>query len=172
MAYPADRRGNGRRGWRRWALPVSLALNLAAAGVIGGALIKGPPPPAPVPGPALWRYARALPEPYRRDLGQALRASRGDWIGPREALRGQQAALAAALTADPFDPKAIAAVLQQQTQVTEDLSGRGINLLLDQIARMTPDERQAYAAALRADRGPGPRPDHGPDRNAPNPKAP
>ena len=161
----------GWRGWRRWALPVSLGLNLIAAGVIGGALIKGPPPPAPMPGPALWRYARALPDPYRHDLGQALRASRGDWSGPREALRGQQAALAAAVTVEPFDPKAVAAVLTRQTQVTDDLAGRGVGLLLEQIGRMTPAERAAYAEALRNDRGPGPRPDRDHDGGGPRPGA-
>jgi len=157
----------------RWALPVSLGLNLVAAGLIGGALIKGPPPPAPVPGPALWRYARALPDPYRHDLGQALRASRGDWAGPREALRGQQAALAAALTAEPFDPKAVVTVLTRQTQVTDDLAGRGVGLLLDQIGRMDAAGRAAYAEALRSDRGPGPRPNRdGPGGPAPEVKAP
>jgi uncharacterized membrane protein len=150
----------------RWALLVSLGLNLVAAGVIGGALIKGPPP-APVTGPALWRYARALPDPYRHDLGQALRASRGDWAGAREALRGQQAALAAALTAEPFDPKAVEAVLTRQTQVTDDLAGRGVGLLLAQIGRMDPSGRAAYAEALRNDRGPGHRPDRDDDRARP-----
>ena len=139
---------------------------------VGGALLKGPPPPAPVRASPSSSTPARCPSPYRRDLGQTLRASRGDWIGPREALRGQQAALAAALSADPFDPKA-SRRSSRQTEVTEELSKRGIDLLLDQIARMTPDERQAYAAALRADRGPGPRPDHGPaDRDGPNPKAP
>ena len=151
MTAPEPRR----RRWMTWALVASLGLNLAAAGLIGGALIKGPPPPE-VPGIALWRYAHALPEPYRRDLGTAVRASSGDWSGPREALRGQQAALAAALTAEPFDAGAVATVLQRQTEIMGELSRRGVDMLMAQIARMTPPERAAYAAALRAD--PGPRP--------------
>ncbi len=169
MTGTGDGDDRGGRGWLRWVLPVSLGLNLVAAGVIGGALIKGPPPPAPIPGPALWRYARALPDPYRHDLGQALRASRGDWAGPREALRGQQAALAAALTAEPFDRKAVEAVLTRQTQVTDALAGRGVGLLIEQVDRMDPAERAAYAEALLSDRGPGPRPDHDRDRDGPRP---
>ena len=89
------------RPWLKWALVASLGLNLVFAGLVAGAVFRGPPPP---PMPGLWHYARALPEPYRRDLGRALRDSRDDWIGPREALRAQQAAMAAALTAEPFEP--------------------------------------------------------------------
>ena len=148
-----------RRRWMRWALVASLGLNLAAVGLIGGALVKGPPP-GPLPGVAPWHYARALPDPYRRDLGRALRASRRDWIGPREALRGQREALVAALTAEPFDPAALAAVLTEESRLTGDLSARGSALLVAQIERMSPDERARYAAALtegrrgrRGDRG-------------------
>ena len=119
----------------------------------------------PDAGPALWHYARALPEPYRHDLGQALRASRGDWIGPREALRGQRRPLAAALTAEPFDPDAVAAVLTQQTQVTGDLSARGRR------AAARPDRpdvagraRRLCRGARSADRDRGPPRAAGPDR--------
>lgn len=152
-----------RRRWQTWALVASVALNLAFAGLIGGAIVKGPPP-GPFPG--LWQYGRALPEPYRGDLGRALRDSRKEWIGAREALGGQRAALAAALTADPFDPAAVAALLQGAGRVTEALSARASTLLMQQIDRMTPEDRAAYAAALRAardDRGPpGPRDHPGP----------
>jgi uncharacterized membrane protein len=138
--------------WLKWALVASLGLNLAVLGVIGGAILKGPPP-GPMPGIALWHYAHALPDPYRRDLGRALRESRRDWIGPREALRNQRPALAAALTAEPFDPAAVEAVLAQETRLTDELAARGTRLLLAQIQRMTPEERAAYAAALTERRG-------------------
>ena len=78
----------------KWALIGSLGLNLALAGLILGAIAKGPPPPPPPGG--LWFYGRSLPEPYRGDLGRALRDNRGDWAGPREALSDQRAAFAAA----------------------------------------------------------------------------
>ena len=144
----------GRRSWIKWALVASLGLNLAAAGVIGGALLKGPPPPAP--GFALWHYARALPEPYRRDLGRALRENRDAWAGPREALRGEQAAVATALAAEPFQPQSVSEALGRQTAITDELAQRGAELLVEQIGRMSPEERATYAEALRADRGPGP----------------
>ena len=104
MAEPAPR-----RSWMRWALVASLGLNLVFVGLIAGALIKGPPAP-PVPG--IGHYVRALPEASRRDLGEALRASRPDWSGMREACARREA-LAAALTAEPFEPAAVAALLEE-----------------------------------------------------------
>jgi uncharacterized membrane protein len=135
----------------KWALVASLAVNLAFAGLVAGALIKGPPR-APWPGIALWHYARALPDPYRHELGRTLRENRREWMGPREALRGQRDALAAALTAEPYAPAAVAELLQREAQLTGELSARGAALLLAQIERMSPEERSAYAIALTAER--------------------
>lgn len=154
----------------RWVLIGSLCLNLALAGVIAGALLTGPPGPPPPPG--LWNYARAMPDPYRRDLARALRDSRGDWNGPREALRGQREALADALSADPYDPVVVAEVVTREPRLMDALAQRGSRLLLDQIARMTPGDRAAFAKALREtppgpgggpNGGPGGGPDGGPD---------
>ncbi|PZQ51435.1 MAG: hypothetical protein DI556_04530 [Rhodovulum sulfidophilum] len=145
----------------RWVLIGSLCLNLALGGVIAGAFLKRPGPPPP----GLWNYGRALPEPYRDDLVRALRDSRRDWIGPREALRGQRAALAEALVAQPYDPVAVAEVITREPRLMDSLAQRGSQLLLDQISRMTPEDRAAFAEALRRtdkgkdkDRGPPPPP--------------
>lgn len=145
MADPRVDTAKPRRSWMRWALIGSLGLNLALAGLIVGAIVKGPPGPPPG---GLWFYGRTLPEPYRDDLGRALRANRGDWFGPRDALRAQREAFAAALTADPYDPAALAAILAHEPAIFDQLAARGASLLLDQIARMTPAERAAYAQAL------------------------
>ena len=138
-----------RPSWLKWLLIASLGLNLALVGVIAGAVLKGPHGP---PAIGLWNYGRALPEPYRHDLGAALRASRHDWIGPREALRGQRAALADALVADPYDPAAVAEVLGREPRLSDELAARGSRLLLEQIQRMGPEDRAAYAEALRRER--------------------
>jgi uncharacterized membrane protein len=145
--------------WIRWALVGSVALNLAFAGLIGGALLKGPPP-APWPGITLLKYARALPEPYRDDLRRTLRDRSHDWKGPREALRGQREALAAALTAEPFAPETVATLLERETALTQELSSRGTALLLEQIRRMSAEDRMAYAAELREPPRRGDRPPH------------
>lgn len=147
------------RNWMKWALVGSVGLNLAFAGLIAGALAKGPSP-APWPGIALLQYARALPEPFREDLGHALRNKGPAWKGPLEALRGQREALAVALTAEPYAPETVSALLARETALTNELSNRGAALLLEQIGRMTPDERAAYARTLRE------LPHHGPRRRA------
>jgi len=143
------------------ALVVSLALNLAVAGLIAGAALKGRPDPGGRDG--LWPYSRALPEPYRGDLMRSLRERRGDWIADREALGSTRAELAAALVAEPFDAAAVTALLARQRDRFTALADRGAALLVEQIARMSPEERQAYAAAL--ERGPSGRERMGPPRN-------
>ncbi|MFT3972629.1 MAG: periplasmic heavy metal sensor [Amaricoccus sp.] len=159
MAIP---RTPSRRRWTRWALVASLGLNLAAIGLIGGALLNGPPPPDPGPGPALWPFARSLPDPYRHDLGKALRATRPDWIGPREAMDNLSREMAAALRAEPFDAGSVRALLVAQLDVANRLGLQGTDLLMAQIARMSPEDRGAYATALMDRRGrhgpPGPPP--------------
>ncbi|HMQ94735.1 MAG TPA: periplasmic heavy metal sensor [Amaricoccus sp.] len=143
------------RPWRRWLLLASLGLNLAFVGLFAGAVLRGPPE-RPVGGPELWSYARALPEPYRDDLRDAMRASRRDWDEPRDRLRRQRGALAEALVAEPFDPEEVAAVLGRELALSSQLAGRGTDLLMAQIVRMTPGERAAYAEALRRNRRHGP----------------
>jgi len=145
-----------RRTWLKWGLIASLCLNLAFAGLVAGAMLKGPPP-APWPGIALLQYARALPEPFRGDLERTLRDRKRDWQSPREALRGQREALATALSAEPFLPDTVAALLARESELTSELSNRGATLILEQIGRMTPEQRVAYAEALREDRHHGPR---------------
>jgi uncharacterized membrane protein len=139
-----------RTRWLKIALVVSLALNLAVAGLVAGAALKGRPDPGR---DGLWPYSRALPEPYRGDLMRALRASRRDWIADREALGSTRAELAAALVAEPFDADAVADLLARQRDRFTALADRGAALLVAQIARMSPEERRAYAAELERPRG-------------------
>jgi uncharacterized membrane protein len=138
----------GRRRWRDWLLVASLGLNLAVVGLVAGAAFRGPPD-RPMIGPALWTYARALPDPYRRDLGQELRRSRNDWAPTRDALRGQREALASALTSEPYDRERVAGLLARELELASELGDRGIALLVGQIDRMDPAARAAFAERLR-----------------------
>lgn len=150
-----------RRPWLRIAFFASLGLNLVVIGLVAGLAIKGPPgPPAGGPmEPGLRGYGDAMPEPFRRDLGKALRASRDEWSPPRDRMRQMRADLAAALTADPYDPGAVARVLDDGTGLLTALSRRGSGLVLDQIARMDQADRAEYARRLQAPPGR----DHGQD---------
>ena len=86
---------------------------------VAGAVLKGPAARAPWPGIALLQYARALPDPFREDLGRALRA-RGPGLegSARQALRGQREALATALTAEPYAPDTVAALFARETEAS------------------------------------------------------
>ncbi len=57
--------------------------------------------------------------------------------------------MAEALTAEPFDAEAVRAILEREDALTNDLASRGARLLMDQIGRMSAEDRAAYAAALR-----------------------
>jgi len=149
MAAPAE----PRRRWLRWALIGSLALNLLLVGLIAGAILRGPPDRISG-GPGLWRYAHALPDPYRRDLIRSVRRSRDAWSGPRTELRGKREELAAALRADPFEIDAVAAIFAEEQRLAGALAERGSALIVDQIARMSPDERARYAEAITRHRRP------------------
>ena len=131
-------------GRMRVLLALSLGLNLALAGLVAGLVLSGPGDSRRAVLPHL-HYALSLPAPYRQDLRQGLRASRADWEGPRARLEDRRVAFAAALVADPFDLQGLADVLAQEDELARALSQRGAGMLLEQIARMSPDDRAAYA---------------------------
>lgn len=140
----ADQSGTGR--WLRGVLFVSLALNLAVAGmVIGHALGGGPPdrrdrragddPVIP--------YTRALDEDQRRMLGRTLRDSfkrqrdGGDYRFALEVLREE-----------PFDAEKMTSVLQAQGARAEARRSTGQAALTHFLSNLSPKERHAYADRL------------------------
>jgi uncharacterized membrane protein len=142
-----------RRRWLTLALLASIGLNLVFLGLAAGTALHGPPHRDGPEG--RWGPVAALPDPYRHDLMRAMRDERDSWIGRREAMRGQRAAMGAALTAEPFDPEAVRAALKRERDTGAELMRRGSDMLLDQIRRMSPADRAAYAEALTRERPPG-----------------
>ena len=133
------------RGFKIW-LGVSLAVNLAVAGLIAGAFVrKGSD--APMRGNAQVNYARpyiqALPLDQRREVFEALRpAKRG---GDRAERRTHYADVAIILRADAFDRAAIEVVLAKQSASTLDAQSAGQTQWLNIIEKMNIEERRAYA---------------------------
>ena len=144
-----------RRDWLKWALVASLGLNLAFAGVIGGALLKGPPPPGRA------RALAATPArcPNLTGATSAGRCATAAATGPARARRcaASSAALAAALTAEPFRARSGSGHCWPADADHRRARDPRRPLLVAQIGRMSPEERAAYAEALRADRGPAAR---------------
>jgi uncharacterized membrane protein len=167
---PAPRSGGGRA--LRIALAVSLALNLAVAGVVGGTLLAGVGhPPRPVVrdlgfGP----FGQALSADDRAALRAAFEAEAPDMRRMRREVRADLARLLAALRAEPFDAAALRAALEAQGAHARERLDLGQRLLADRLIAMSVAERQAYADRLQAaqarGRGEGGRADRGPGDDA------
>lgn len=137
----------------RVLLVVSLALNLAVAGLVVGRLVHGHPGggrPMAVDLP-LGPFARALSPEDRRAIGRDLL---GDPAlrDMRQSLREADiAALAEALRAEPFDSAAAAAVIARQSAKLRALEQAVEEALLSRFATMSAAERAALADRLVAE---------------------
>ncbi|MBV0911395.1 periplasmic heavy metal sensor [Anianabacter salinae] len=156
--------------WMRIALVLSLAVNLAVAGIVGGAVLRhdrderGPRPSAVGLGP----FADALSREDRMIVLQAFRREAGAFRENRSALRDQFETLLAALRADPYDPAVVRDIIAAQDAKLFERLTLGHDLLLERIDAMDDAARQAYAARLEdrlsrgGRRGPDERPEAGP----------
>lgn len=149
MTEDATRNGGGTSRTVRIVLAVSLAFNLLIVGIVVGALIgggrdggRGPAVDGAPQGAAFVRALdRADQRRIRRELGRALRAEGLD----REAMRLDPQAVRAALTADPFDPAAVEALLARPVGAGARGHALGREILARRIAAMSAEERAAYA---------------------------
>lgn len=135
----------------RIALAVSVALNLAVAGVVAGAVWRMGSDGRPVPavrdlgfGP----FAGALTDDDRRELRRAFLRQAPDMRATRAAMREDMAAVLAALRSDPYDPQALRVALDRATRRTAERLALGQDLIFDRISAMTPEARRAFADRL------------------------
>jgi len=146
MAKPKTPVARPARLWRI-VLVVSLALNLAVVGIVVGAAVsgrlgKGPPRSFDL---GLGPMARALDPQERRAIGRGLRQDRAlRDLDPRGRIDG----IVAVLLAEPFDPQAFRAMMDEQAAKVAGFQGRAQDALLEQIIAMTPERRRAFAAHL------------------------
>lgn len=137
-----------RRRWMRWALGLSLALNLAVLGLVAGAALRhGGPDRGGHPKPMGVMLYRELPREIRRELRETAFAPRAEIDRQR---RADAAAVDAALRAQPFDPARLEAVLQAQAAQRAAHHARMQAAWLDRVAAMSDAERAAYADRLQA----------------------
>ncbi|PTQ71270.1 periplasmic heavy metal sensor [Celeribacter persicus] len=151
--------------WSRIVLVLSLALNVAILGIVGGALLRwnagmdrartlqardfgfGP-------------FVGALESGDRRELGRAFAHSAGDPRAARQKVGAMFDAMISALKADDFDATGFEALLSEQQQEFARGQQIGARLVAQQIAEMSVEERKAYAARLEAMLRNPPRPPH------------
>jgi uncharacterized membrane protein len=134
--------------WLKPALIVSVALNLAVAGLVLGAWLgdrghRGMPRELSF-GP----FSEAFSDQDRRALRKALMDRAGEFRSSREASRAEFEALLTTLRTEPFDPAAMqAALVAIETRNAERLQ-LGRSLIETRLVEMSAEERQAFADRL------------------------
>jgi len=146
-----------KRRWLKPLLAVSLICNMLIIGIVAGFAIAnaGGPRGERLDGPARslvgTPFIRALEPENRRGLYQEIRRDEDRLRENRSALRARFEALLTALNAEPFDPEAVQSILQEQREIALRRQNIGEALLVEQLSRLTPKERTAYADRLARD---------------------
>ena len=130
------------------AFAISLALNLAVAGLAVGAWMRGGPGHGMPRDLGFGPFTEALSPEDHHALKEAIRADLPAFKAEREAAKAEFDTLLTALRAEPFD---LAAVNTAMSAIVARNAGRlakGQELLSDRIAAMDPADRLAFADRL------------------------
>ena len=154
----------------RIALAVSVALNLAVAGLFAGSFLHDREGgPRGVREIGFGPFSEALSHDDRKALRQALLARMPEMRQARQEAAQDAQTLLGVLRADPFDPAQLAAVLEAQRVRMAGRFEVGQGLMRDLLVAMTPEARRAFADRLEkrlqkggkdkfGDEGPSPKP--------------
>jgi hypothetical protein len=161
---------NGRWSFWRIVLFVSLALNLLAAGAIIAHLAFGPPPPDRIEG---FSSMQILPRKFvsdltgerRREVVSILRKYRGEFRERRTEMRAATERIAVALVAEPYDPMAVTAAIDEFASTGRLMIDGGVTTVKSVIVQLTPDERRLLAERIRERANRRKSPDRGRDRD-------
>lgn len=134
----------------RWALGISLALNLAVVGMVAGAMLRDGPGMrgAMVRDLGFGPFTEALSREDRRALRQALFERAPEIRQARQQRQEDLQALVAILWAEPFDAAALAAAMAEQEARMVGQLRLGQTVLQERIAAMTPEARRGFAERL------------------------
>jgi uncharacterized membrane protein len=141
------------RAWVGWALVGSLCVNLAMAGVVGGAVLRHgarhPAPPAGLDPVSLMRVMRNLPEDRRDQAREILRDHRPKFDALRPARIAARLAIADALAADPLDGAALASALDVARR--SEAEGREVidDAFVAFVEQLSPAARARLAEEIR-----------------------
>lgn len=141
----------------RILLILSLALNLLVVGLVAGAWAFGPHHRQPrgvdlVLGPV----ARALDEEDRRAIRDRLIEQPELRRSGRAERRETQQALITALRAEPFDPDALASLLDAEQNRAQAVQRAAREAFLARLAEMEPQARRDFADRLASEMRRGP----------------
>lgn len=141
----------------RWALGISLALNLAVVGMVAGAMLRDGPGMrgAMVRDLGFGPFTEALSREDRRAMRQALFERAPEIRQARQQRQEDLQALVAILRAEPFDAAALAAAMAEQEARMVGQLRLGQTVLQERIAAMTPEARRGFAERLEDGLGHG-----------------
>ena len=136
----------------RVALIVSVSLNLLVAGVVIGGLIghQGRPPGPMVSDVSLGPFTDALSKEDREALRRAAQAEGRNLRDMRRRASAEMRDVIAVLEAEPFDKAKAAEIIGTVRSRAMERFAIGERLMVERLAQMTPEARQAFAARLRA----------------------
>jgi hypothetical protein len=142
-----------RSRWWTVLLGLSLMLNLAVGGMIAGSFMEYGPRDRLMGASYVQliprRFFHDLPRERRRELMGIIHNSRPDLQALREATGKTSLKLADALTATDYKEEEVAKVIAEFSTGTQSLAAKGGAVVLDIVRLLTPEERQALAAAIR-----------------------
>ncbi|QXT40958.1 periplasmic heavy metal sensor [Gymnodinialimonas ceratoperidinii] len=150
--------------WLKILLALSLALNLAVAGMVAGAYLRADPAGnrggngIALRTLGLGPFAQALSSEDREELSQRVQAAGIEVREERRAVGHALRRIEQALRADPFDRAGAEAALESSRELVIALQASGHAALLDQIDTMDAAERAELADSFaRVMRRHGPR---------------
>jgi uncharacterized membrane protein len=152
--------------WGRLVLIVSLALNLAVAGVVGGAILgRGGPDRNGLAARdvGFGMFNEAFSEQDRKELRKTYAKANPNIRADRQQMRDDLRAVLTALRAEPFDAAALRGALETGAARIEARQAQGQAIVLDYLTKMSGAERAEVANQLekalkRHPRGPNPPP--------------
>jgi uncharacterized membrane protein len=142
----------------RLVLIASLAVNLAVVGVVAGAALRG----GDHKGQSGEMRARAMQSrdvgfgpyvaafegPQRRTLGRAFVSKAGRQDKAQNTVQAQFEDILALLKTDTFDADAFEAAMRAQLSSLAEMQSIGVDVIVNQVAKMTPEARAVYAKRL------------------------
>jgi uncharacterized membrane protein len=130
------------------ALAVSVALNLAVAGLAAGAWLRDGPRGGMPRDMSFGPFSEALDDADRKSIRRSLLSRVGEFREQRQAAKAEFEALLVALRAEPFDASAMQAALAAiETRNSERLE-LGRTLIETRLIEMSPEARRAFADRL------------------------
>jgi uncharacterized membrane protein len=130
------------------ALVVSVALNLAVAGLAVGAWLRDGPRGGMPRDMSFGPFSEALDDADRKSIRRSLLERVGEFREQRKAAKAEFEALLMALRAEPFEPEAMQAALAAIEARNSERLELGRTLIETRLIEMSPEARKAFADRL------------------------